>query len=173
MININKLENMVAEWLKPLPHLPANGRKWIAENVWWITLIGVILSVIGALAMFGSIFAAMAWFGIYMGTYTNYVYTAPVYSGWAMFGYMISMISMVITFILMVMAVNPLKRLQKKGWMLLFYVLIIQAVVAVLSAVFTYSLFGFINGILVGAISVAISAYLLYEIRSYFVTAKK
>ena len=33
MSSMSKFEDMVAVWLKPLPHLPVAGQKWISVNV--------------------------------------------------------------------------------------------------------------------------------------------
>lgn len=166
MKSIEKLELMVARWLEPLPHLPISARKWIADNIWWIVLVGVILSVIGTLGMIGGIFTAIALMGT---TFSAYGYSiAPAYTGWFVMSLVISFAFMVASVILTAMSVSPLKIKQKEGWMLLFYTLVLRAVAVVIGAFFTYSMFGFIGAVISGAIGIAISAYLLYEIRSYF-----
>ncbi len=51
MESLQKLEATVGEWYKGMPHLPKNGQRWLAENAWWLVLIGVILGAIGAIGL--------------------------------------------------------------------------------------------------------------------------
>jgi hypothetical protein len=46
METINKLETTVAGWYTGLPHLPKTFTQWLAANVWWLALIGVVLEPI-------------------------------------------------------------------------------------------------------------------------------
>lgn len=169
MTGITKAENMVAGWLKPVPHLPKPGQKWLAENVWWIVLIGVIAAVIGILIGIGGIFTYMAFVGnapSYYGYYTVSTYG----SGW-IFATVVSLLFSVLVAALLATAINPLKAMQRKGWDRLFLVLLINAVSVVVTAILSFSVFGFIFGIIFGAIGLAISSYLIFEIRSHFVGA--
>ena len=52
MKSIYKLEKMIESWLKPVPHLPTEWRKWLADNAWWLTIIGVVLSTISVLGRY-------------------------------------------------------------------------------------------------------------------------
>lgn len=166
MKSIEKLETMVADWLKPLPHLPIAFKKWLAENIWWIVLVSVILSVIGTLFMIIGVFTAISLLGTTTSMFGYYI--APAYTGWSVMALMISMLFMIATVILAAMAISPLKVSQKRGWMLLFSMMVLRAVAAVVGAIFTYSVFGFMSSLISSAIGIAVGAYLLYEIRSYF-----
>jgi hypothetical protein len=164
MVNTTKIENMVAGWLKPMPHLPKGGQKWLAENVWWIVLIGVIASAISLLIGIGSIFVYIA----LVETYSS-VYSAAAYGpGWVI-GSVVSLLFSVLIVVLLAMAISSLKAGQKSGWNKLFLVLLINAVSVVIGAVLTLNPIGFVVGILFGAIGVAIGAYFTFEIRSHFV----
>lgn len=164
MTGINKAENMVAGWLKSVPHLPKGGQKWLAENVWWIALIGVIASTIGILVAIGGIFTYMALVGTY-----SYVYSASPYgAGWIV-GSVVSLLFSVLIIALLASAISPLKAQQRKGWDRLFLVLLVNAISVVVSAVLSFSVLGFIFGLIFGAIGVAISSYFIFEIRSHFV----
>ena len=166
MKELTKLENMVADWLKPIPHLPNDWRKWLAENVWWITLVGVILSVIGVLSIISAIFAAQSLFG----AATSIIGSAnlTVHSGWWMVVSVISMLFMIAVIAVMAMAINPLKIMSKKGWDLLFLTLVIGVVATAVNIILSFNAFTFIPSIIFGFIGYAISAYFLYEIRSHF-----
>lgn len=164
---VKKLESMVAGWLKPLPHLPASVTKWISANIWWITLVGVILSVIGVFSLISALLVAAALVGGVTSIYGIEVVSS--YHSFSLFGSLVPIIFLVATIVLTAMAVSPLKLNHKKGWDLLFLTLILQAVSVVVSAIAYLNVFSFVYSIIFGAISVAISAYFLYEIRSYFV----
>jgi len=167
MSYISKIENMVSGWLKPVPHLPKGAQKWIAENVWWIVLIGVIASVISLLIGIGAIFTYMALVGTY-----SYVYSASPYGAGWIIGSVVGLLFSALIIVLLATAISPLKNGQKKGWERLFLVVLVNAVSVVLGAILTFSPIGFIFGIIFGAIGVAISAYFTFEIRSHFVAAK-
>lgn len=166
---VKNLENTVAGWLKPVPHLPKAAQKWIAENVWWIVLIGVVLSAIGLLVSLAAFLGALALVGTYYGgALAVSGYTG---GGWVLSG-ILSLIFTVGLITLLATAISPLKAMKKKGWTLLFLITLLDAVYVVLSAVLSLSVIGFIFGIIFGAIGLAIALYLLFEIRSYFVAVK-
>lgn len=168
---LNKLESTIHGWVKSVPHLPVAGQKWLGQNVWWIVLIGTILSAIAGLVAIGGIFTLLA----LMSAYAIYAPTATVGS---LIGAIVSVVFLVLQVLLMAMAIKPLKAGQKKGWVILFASWLLNIVSVVLGAVLSFSIFGFITGILFGAIGVAISGYFLFEIHGQFAhtvkhTAKK
>lgn len=167
----DKLETTVAEWLRLVPHLPNSARKWLANNVWWLAIISVVASVSGILIDILSLMSYLNIYGPINGPY------ATQYIGGVIIVSMASVVfSLVITF-LTVLAVSHLKVLRKKGWNLLFLILIVNAisaiVVAALSVIINQSLLGFIIGVIVGGLVVAIEAYFLFEIRFYFIVKAK
>lgn len=170
MTTMNKVEDMVAGWLKPIPHLPTSAQKWIAENVWWITLVGVIISVFGIITLAGAILVAMSLFG----AVTSYLYyAAPVYSGWWEIWSVISLLVLIVVTAVEAMAINPLKNMKKKGWDLLFLALVIGAADSVFNFLRDLSVVTFIPGIISIVIGTGIGAYLLIETRSYFKDGNK
>ena len=60
MDSLRNLEAMVASWYKGVPHLPKNGQRWLAENAWWLTLVGVILGTMGILSVLLGVLAFFA-----------------------------------------------------------------------------------------------------------------
>lgn len=161
---LNKLENMVAKWLKPLPHLPIAGQKWIATNVWWIELVGVILLGFSGIAIVSTLMLALGLTATFWGV--------AAYSGFAAVSSGISLLFLVASVIVMAIAISPLKALKKKGWNFLFLALLINAASVVISAITSFNAITFITSILSGAIGIAVGAYFLFEIRSYFVATK-
>ena len=166
MKSIEKLETTIARWLEPLPHLPTSARKWIAQNIWWMIMVGVILSVIGIFAMIGGILTAISLLGTTVSIYGYYI--APAYTSWFVFSLIVSLAFMIATIAFIAMAINPLKVYQKEGWKLLFWALILRVVAIVVNAIFTLNAANSISMVINGAIGIIIGAYLLYEIRSYF-----
>ena len=159
---MKKLETTLAGWYKQVPfHFPPNGRKWLTENVWWLVLIGVVMSIlalIGAfkLMMYGnelvSQYQAVA--GYYGVRDSSWNYNTAIWVG-IIFGLAILVIE--------AMAIQPLKALRARGWYLLFAAMLVGALSAVVSAVLNYDL-----GSLIGAvIGFAIGGYFLFEIHPF------
>ena len=175
MESVHKLERTVADWYKNVPHLPKNGQKWLADNVWWIVIIGIALSALGLFGIISLLFLAGA--GLTMaGGLLGSGYGAA--AGAAIGGFLIitSLISLavyIVELILMVMAVMPLKAHKKRGWNLLFLITLINVASIVVTGLLTMNLFSIFWGVL----WVAVGVYFLYEIRSHFeghkLTAKK
>ena len=162
---INKLEKTVEGWLKPLPSLPKNVQKWLAENVWWLALISAILTGISILLSLGAIATYASYSAGIDAAYS--IGLASYAPGWII-SVVTSLIFSVITVLLTAMAINPLKSLNHKGWKLLFVIYLINALNAVVNAVLSFNVFSFIFGIIFGAIGLAIGGYFLFQIKSYF-----
>lgn len=154
---LRKFEGTVASWYKGMPHLPENFRKWLADNIWWLVLIGVILSLFVVIPTFGVL--------LFGGAVLTSVYGAQsMYNGgvfvWALFALMFVVADLVLS----ALAIAPLKTYRKLGWSLLFLVVLLNVLSTVLTFVANFS-FG---GLLSGLIGAAIGGYFLFEIRSYF-----
>lgn len=163
--SVEKLEEMIVGWLKPLPRLPESFKKWISLNLWWITLIGAILSAVGLLFMIGGLITMLS---IMAGTHSFFGYYYNAYSGWDVFASIMSLVFIIGTIVLTAISISPLKIGKKKGWTLLFYVLLLQTISIVVNAILTLSIISFIFNIIFGAICVAIGAYFLFEIRAEY-----
>lgn len=159
MNSISKLENTVGGWLKTAPHLSKSSQKWLAENVWWIVLIGLVLSVLGLIATIGTLmaifFPAVSYFGVLLAPALTFSIIASA---------VVPLIFFVITVILTAIAISPLKQLKKRGWDLMFLTMVISGLYSILSFIVSFS----ISTLLGGAIGLAIGLYFLYEIRTYF-----
>jgi len=169
---INKLEATVAGWTKNVPHLPASAQKWIAANAWWIVLIGAILSGISVLVILFSTLAAIAVLAsVSAGTFDSFAGVGI--TGFTIAAAFVGLAFTLIRAFIMAIAVKPLKDLQKKGWVLLFVVWLIQALSVVVGSVLTFSIGGFFVGLIFGAIGLAIGGYFLFEIRGQFAHTTK
>lgn len=167
---VDKLETMIEGWLKPAPRLPAAGRKWLGENIWWLVLVGVILSAIAFFMSLAGIFTAMSLIGA-VGLYGTYV--ASAYDGMWFVAAVVSLAFTALSVLVMATAISPLKVKNKKGWSLLFLAWVINAVALVVNIILSFSPVTLIAGVIVGGIVLAVSAYLLFEIKSEFARVTK
>jgi len=160
-MKIKEVQDKAEELLKPIPHLPASARKWIAENIWWITIVGVVG------VAYSVLISLVALAGISLFTSSFGIYSIYAHSGFWYFSTLVMLAASVIELILMATAISPLKAMHKKGWEMLFLVLLVNAAAGVLNILLSFS-FGFLFSLIGLAIGVAIGAYLLFEIRSHF-----
>ncbi|MEO6109821.1 MAG: hypothetical protein ABIP50_02325 [Candidatus Saccharimonadales bacterium] len=165
---INKIEATVGGWAKNVPHLPPAAQKWIATNVWWIALVGAILT---GVAMLFSLFGLLLG-----GIGASYIYVInPYYTTVILISGIVDLAFLVVRAILLGTAVKPLQNKKQKGWDLLFFALLVQAVAIVISAVFNLvavNILGFMLSIIFGAVGVAVTAYFLFEIHGQFAHVK-
>ncbi len=159
-----KLERMVQGWLKGLPHLPVGVRQWLGSNIWWIAAIGAVLSGLAAFTLMISLFTNLS---ALTTPFVSY-YASPTFVTWVIIKTIITLVFTVLECVLLAMAITPLKEKQKKGWVLMFAVLLLGVLSAVVSAFLTLSVFSFIISIIFSAIWLAVSAYLLFEIHGEF-----
>lgn len=166
MESVHKLEKTVADWYKGMPHLPSGGQKWLADNVWWIVIIGVVLSAFGLFGIISLLFLAGAGLTLAGGAIGSGYGAA---AGAALGGLLIitSLISLavyIVELVLMVMAISPLKAHKKLGWDLLFIVTLINVASIVVTGLIAMNIFS----IFWGLVWAAVGAYFLFEIRSHF-----
>ena len=153
VISVRKLENKIEGWLKPIPHLPSTWRKWVADNIWWIMIVSVVMSAITIFTINSNLWHS---------------YDPFAHTGWWMFSSTISLLFMAVVTIISASAIKPLKNMKKKGWDLLFLVFIVKIVAEIVNLLISLNIFLFLSSLVGIAIGAAIGAYLLFEIRSYF-----
>jgi hypothetical protein len=118
----------------------------------WITLVIALLSLPAIFAIFG-LNAVVSLYGAAVG-----VIPGPLYY--------IGIVILVIQVVMMFLAISPLLKRQRQGWLLVFYSTTISVVYSVVSS-FSYGYFAF-TGILWGLVAAAISYYVLFQIRSHY-----
>lgn len=166
---ISKLEKTILGWLKGVPHLPEVARKWLGDNIWWIAVIGLVLSAIAAVFSLIGILGTASLVGTIAASY----YATSTFAAWAIVTGLVSLAFLVIDIILLGLAIKPLQAKQKKGWVLLFAVWLVSAVSVVVDAILSLNPFSFVIGILFGAIWLAVSGYFLFEIHGQFAHVEK
>ena len=161
MEQIHKLEVMAAAWYKNAPHLPNEIRLWLARNVWWLTIVGIVLGSFGILTIVSITFFAGALLAGVAGV------VGAVVGGFVLISVIISLLLAMVSIFIGGMAVSPLQKMHKKGWTLLFLITLIEVASLGVSLIFTFDVFGTIWGLLWAAVG----AYFLFEIREYFTAA--
>lgn len=155
---VHKLENIVAGWYKNMPHLPGNGQKWLAQNAWWLVLVWVVLGAMGVVGLLLATFFA----GAFMAGFGT---VGAALGGLSFLLVTLTLLFSIALVVVGAMAISPLKLLQKKGWTLLFIMLLVTVASDVITFLFTMNLFGLIWNVLFAGVG----AYFLFEVHSYFV----
>lgn len=166
---LHKLEKTVLGWLKSVPHLPVSVQKWLATNAWWIVLIGVILGAIGLLVRLSGLFVAASLIGSVANPYLLY----GGVTAWTIVVGAIGLAFSALTLVINAFAIQPLKAMQKKGWVLLFLSLLVTAASVVITAILKFNILTLFVELIFSAIFIALAAYILFEIHSYFTHDKK
>lgn len=164
---LRKFELTLATWYEKTPHLSPGVRKWLAENAWWIVLIGVIFSIMGLLGV--ALILGLLLIGINMGLEMTAGLPAgalinATVSGIIIIVTIISLLEFIVQTILMALAISPLQKGDKRGWDLLFLVLVINTVLMVVGNVISVN----IAALAIGLLFAAIAGYFLFELRDRF-----
>lgn len=170
MDSVHKIEGAVAKWFKDVPHLPAEAQKWLADNAWWLVIIGIVLGGVGIFSLLSVVLLAGLGLGLAGGALAGGAGAAAglAFGGFVVLITLATLAVSVIELVIMIMSVSPLKARRKKGWDLLFLLAVINVVTGVVFGLLSMNLMGIILGILWSAVG----AYFLFEIRSHFEGAK-
>lgn len=155
MQQLEPAERTLVSVMKDIPLLPAEFRKWLATNAWWLVIIGVALSAFSVISNLVTLSSPTAAWLDYMSAYVG--------SSWKT-NLIIGMVVTAVVAVIDAMAISPLKAMQKKGWSLLLLALIVGIVGVVVQAVVTGSL----TLILAALIGLFVGAYVLYQVREYY-----
>lgn len=166
---VKKLETTLAGWYKQVPfHLPAGGRKWLSENVWWLVLIGAVLSALGIIVSVQAYWWGQQVIDRYRDVSLYYGVGQVTNTTMDMTAVWVGVVFYVAVILLEVMAISPLKNRQKKGWNLLFMAMLVGAVAAVVSAVLALNFSSLIST----AVGLVIGGYFLFEIHDSYSAAR-
>jgi hypothetical protein len=157
-----KLETRLDMWLrqKAPVQLPAETRKGLAGALWWIALLVGIVQLWGAWVL---------WHAGHFVERASKIYSneAPgvkeIHLG---LFYWVSLICISLVAILMLLSSPKLKKMQKSGWNLLFYAMLLNAAFAVLRLLSGVD--GIIGGFLSAVIGSVLGGYLLFQARDQF-----
>lgn len=155
---IGKLELRLASWYGRLPHLPDKARRWIADNIWWMVVVGVVLMALGLLSILGVLLVGTMLLSVFAGVY------GVILGSLVALLVLVWIVLYVVDIVMLAMAVSPLKAHLARGWRLLFVVLSIGVVVEVAYVFVSTDVGGFVSSL----VSMAIGGYVLFEIRNLF-----
>lgn len=163
MANGKDIEATIGGWYENVPHLPKEGRTWLADNVWWLALIGAVLCAFGLFTALPLLFLLLV--GSVPTTVSFYGTDVSRLNGFYQLSILITLVSYVTTTVLLALSIRPLKNRTRRGWELLFWAYLINFICAIAGAIISLSA----SNLLGAVIGAAIGGYLLFEIRSYFV----
>lgn len=159
---LHKTEKMMVEQFSKVPfHLPTNIRRWLGNNVWWLMIISVVLS---ALAIANALQAIL-----FIGAVTTFASVLSPLSGMALVSIWVSIIQLVVTIFLGLIAIKPLRDKSKQGWNLMLIMMLVSLLGSVLSMVVGGSI---IAAVFSALLTITIGGYFLTEVRTEF-RAKK
>lgn len=154
------LEAVFYEWFvhKAPFQLPVGLTDFIVRAGPWITLALAIILLPVIFGLLGLLF----WAG-------SVLTTSAVYSGQSavnMTAAWISLIILIAQVVVMFVSIPMLLKRQRKGWLLLFYVALINLAYGILSAL-ANGVFG-LGSLIWALISAAIGLYIIFQIRRYY-----
>lgn len=153
-----QFEQTLVRWYKDMPHLPVGLSKWIAQNLWWIVLVIVIISILNIFWISLLVVGALLPMGVPANSYLG----DDVMTVWLTMGVLI------VGTIAEAVAIVPLRERRKMGWDILLWLNLASFVVSAVICLVTFQLFDIVGPL----IGLAISLYFLFEIRNYFLESK-
>jgi len=166
---LSKLEAKIIRLIKDVPHLPLGVRRWFGENVWWLVAISAVMLAIAVLVFIASLFSYLGMLSTPIVSY----YASTTFVGLMIASTAVGLVFAFVQFILMAFAIAPLKARQKRGWVLLFASWLVAIVSVVVGAVLTLNPLSFIGNLIFGALVVAVTGYILFEMHGQFAHVEK
>lgn len=166
---LSRMERTILQWLREVPRLPSDVRRWFADNIWWITLVGAILTGISAFGLIIAVFSNVAMLNSQFIAY----YASTTFVTLAIIKSIVSLIFTILTCVLLSLAVTPLKEKQKKGWVLIFAAWLVSVLSVVVGAIITLNPFSFLTDIIFGAVGLLIGLYFLFEVHGQYAHVEK
>ncbi len=153
-----------------LPNIPKGGREVIVKIAPWLSLVGGIIGLWSAYAIFLWVNASTATVLTGYGQQLDRIYAnTGLGRSWSLF-LILSLLLTLASSILNLMAFSPLRKFQKKGWNYIFYSMLLNVVYGLVVALTSFGSFGNLLGSLIGS---AIGAYLLFQVRDYYTSKAK
>jgi hypothetical protein len=149
-----ELVNQLEKTFKKAPHLPKGLVDFLGSISPWLALLGGVLGILASLSML----SAAAGLSRFMGS----AYMMGYYSSFNLAYFAVAGISELIVSVLLLLAFKPLQAKSQTGWLLMFWIQVINIVSMVIEVVLGGSS---IIGLVLGA---AIGMYVLFEMKPYF-----
>jgi len=166
---LSKLEHTIAGWLREVPHLPSDVRKWLGDNLWWIALVGAIVTAIGVLGQVVVLLSNLSMLGSPVIAY----YASTTFLALSIVKTIITLVFLTLSCILLALAVTPLKEKQKKGWVLIFGSWLVSVASVVVGAIITFNPFSFLTNVIFGSLGLIVGLYFVFEVHGQFAHVEK
>jgi len=164
-----KIERMLEKWYKPLPHIDSSARAWLVDNIWWMTIVLAVASIVGAL---GSLVGLLNNLSVMNSPFGGY-YASSTFLAWVTLRAAVTLVFNGVVGFLLVKAVTPLKEKQQQGWYLAFASVLIAAVSVAISAFMTLNALSFITDVIFGGLFLAAVTYFLFEVRGSYARVER
>lgn len=162
MADVKALETKMNDVFgKQAPKMPEGGKKFFVQYLPILTLIGAVLSVLGAWSLWNtahSVSRLVDWANELSRTYGGETVTTSNMTLWIW----LALAFLVVNAVLYFMAYGPLKNHAKRGWDLLFYTSLLGIGYSVVTLFIHGQGFG---SFIVGLIAAAIGFWILFQIR--------
>ena len=170
---LEKLELALDDLLrKKAPwQMPENGRRALANALWWLALIAGVVQLWAAYEFWrqaDKVNEVVDWANSLSSVYGTNV--APQIDHLGPFFYL-SLLVLAVDGVILLMAVSKLKVHAKMGWNLLFYSMLVNLVYGVIRVFSEYD--GGAGTLVWSFVSSLIGAYLLFQVREYFNGTKR
>lgn len=169
MDTVKKLEQTFKQWHKESPvHIPDSAKKWLAVNSWWLVAVGVVISILSLLGTLRTLLWSESMIRQAQNIANTFGVAIPDHTA-NVVGLWISVATMIVVVLISLKAIQPLKKLQKSGWDLLFLSFLVAIVGTTVSGLVDGSIVPTLIGLVIG---VFLGGFMLFEIRDQFVKAK-
>ncbi len=168
---LSKLEDQLDKIVnKSLPPLPSNAKKFMVTIAPWVALIGGVLSLWSAYALWRwahTLSLISNYTKAINSMYSMYGsgYRAPSSAAQMSIVLWIAMVIILVEGVIYLLAFPGLKNQKKSGWNFLFYGLLVNVVYGIVMIFTSYGGVGTFIGYLIGS---AIGAYFLFQLRSSY-----
>lgn len=163
---VKKFEDLVASWLKPLPRWPQVIQRQLAGRLWWMAVFIATACVVGAFGSLWGLLESLAALDNASAAESVRIARVVLDSG-------ASLLTGVAVSLMLILAVRPLRQMQKSGWYFMFAALCLHAASVVVGAFFAFSALGFMVKLLFGSIGVTLLAYLLFQTQNQFMHTER
>lgn len=162
---VEQLEKTIAEWFAHAPHFSTEMKRWLGDNIWWLTAVVVLLSLIGFSTMLPILGSAVTFDASY-APYALAPYTVP--TGSLILYTWVKVVFLAVIIFFEAIAIFPLREKKKSGWNYIFIAMLLAILSGVIGFVIIWQPSNLI-GLGVGAV---LGGYILFELRDQFTMPK-
>jgi hypothetical protein len=161
--SLSGLTKWLETFFKSWPQLPKGFTDWLSKNVYWLALVGGILSlIVGVFGLIGlpSVLSATSTLDD-----VARAFGVATQLGWQYkFASVVSVVQSILSAVLLLLAYTPLKAMKASGWKFLYWNALLVWGINLLYSLITVNIFSLVLNVLFGAIGL----WILFSIRPAF-----